>query len=536
MDDDSSSSSAASSSVSSSSSQSDESASSSRSHASGPRFRSQEKGQGKGPEGISLSGASSKQRENKNPSGEGNQIPPSDKKGEDTKPRGQSHQSLSSTSQTAREDTKRSTASKKRKRPPSRASSVDSRSMAASEMDDDDRSSSSSSSARSDESSETAGANGKRMANGTRRDRYGYAPRSEIAPGQLEPFDWDALLATSASAATKLQSQFRPDEVSALVGLATTEIPGPIHSNHQSTQMGSSQLKSPTETNPLFGLPSSPPPLSLLNHIIRQSLEAKFFDDGLRMSFGDSALVALGMLVEESITASLMPLAALHVLRCRELEDKVVEAGPPASLTEDEVKGSDNIQSLVHPLSGSSILTTKLKQIPENNDPFEEWAGLPEEAVQKIYEDGRYPSRNFPTALPPTRTIHTENQEEETSDDSRNHFSALHGLEQLESRSIHSDIATLFLSGSQEDDGLYPADNPPIQESQTYGEEGSREKNSHHQLREAPTAENEVSGVSLPVNDPAFTYWDQLLAPLSNPTMNDISAPNASQNDVIYEV
>jgi hypothetical protein len=74
--------------------------------------------------------------------------------------------------------------------------------------------------------------------------------------------------------------------------------------------------------------------------------------------FDLSALVALGMVLEESITASLLPLARVHVARCRRLEEQ-----------EQEV---------------SSKRTTAACARESRHSLFKEWTLLPAEAVAKL--------------------------------------------------------------------------------------------------------------------------------------------------------
>jgi hypothetical protein len=74
----------------------------------------------------------------------------------------------------------------------------------------------------------------------------------------------------------------------------------------------------------------------------------------LYKSFDDSALVALGIVWEEMITASLLPLARQHVARCRRLEQNIAPR-------------SSDVARL---------------------DPFQEWTLPPEQAIWRLAREG----------------------------------------------------------------------------------------------------------------------------------------------------
>lgn len=106
--------------------------------------------------------------------------------------------------------------------------------------------------------------------------------------------------------------------------------------------------------------------------------KAKVMEESLECileSFDTSASVALGMVLEEMITANLLPLAEAHVQRCRQLEQQ-----------EEQLK----------PVSPR----------PENPS-FQEWTLPPEEAIFNIITSSLTSdsSGNLPSACPPTRSI-----------------------------------------------------------------------------------------------------------------------------------
>jgi hypothetical protein len=74
--------------------------------------------------------------------------------------------------------------------------------------------------------------------------------------------------------------------------------------------------------NPLVGLTSESLPPSLLGSVVQEAMaQALDGQDQLWESFDTSAMVSLGMVVEEMMTAMLLPLASQHVARCRSLEE-----------------------------------------------------------------------------------------------------------------------------------------------------------------------------------------------------------------------
>jgi hypothetical protein len=190
-------------------------------------------------------------------------------------------------------------------------------------------------------------------------------------------------------------------EISRLVGWAT-------HCNHDG------EMPSRPPHNPLLSLPNTPLPPSYLNYIsneMRKYLMNQGASDGrprkkrrtdseadsetpkpgdttagapqrssLFGSFDCSALVGMGMVWEEMVTASLLPLARQYVTRCRTLE--------MISNNDSEEDATEQQWSDLQP------------------DPFREWTLPPEEAVRKMVTDPNFSTShvNLPSALPPTRT------------------------------------------------------------------------------------------------------------------------------------
>jgi hypothetical protein len=85
---------------------------------------------------------------------------------------------------------------------------------------------------------------------------------------------------------------------------------------------GTTHSESALSKNPLVGLPSMPMRPSLLgfiqDEIIKILVETN--EQELWECFDTSALVAMGVIFEEMLTATFLPLASWHVNRCRSLE------------------------------------------------------------------------------------------------------------------------------------------------------------------------------------------------------------------------
>jgi hypothetical protein len=163
---------------------------------------------------------------------------------------------------------------------------------------------------------------------------------------------WDALADTKWGTNPLIRYVSVP-EVEELVGWAT-HVQRPVPA---------------ADVNPLLNLPSTPLPPSLLidlENTVSQLLAAEELSDQWE-SFDQSALVAIGIALEEMITTNLLPLAQLHVQRCRQLE---VTDGSEERL-------------------------------------FSEWTLPPEEAVDKLVEKAKSqpePEVCLATAYPSTRT------------------------------------------------------------------------------------------------------------------------------------
>lgn len=167
------------------------------------------------------------------------------------------------------------------------------------------------------------------------------------------------------------------------------------HEGSNSRIMSISTDSEPSVENPLSQLPNVPLPLSFLKHLMVQATKIPEYEGILAETFDTSALVAIGMMIEDIVTASLLPLAGCHVLRCRELESKLSpdEAllAPPTEVT------------LTHPVSTQPIKFDP-RNLPDDESSFKAWTMPPEEAIMQIARHGMLPEAGIPLLRDPTTT------------------------------------------------------------------------------------------------------------------------------------
>jgi hypothetical protein len=163
-----------------------------------------------------------------------------------------------------------------------------------------------------------------------------------------------------------------------------------------------SQSEQPQHENPLLGLPSIPLPPSHLHYLSRRTLSIPEFDKKLEQTFADSALIAIGMFLEEMITASLLPLAGYHVLRCRELGELSTDL---SEAMDGLLPGHDksDCRLLSHPITGLKIKSDSLL-VEITEKPFDEWTLPPEEAMLKLLEQNVIPADGLEFLPSPTRS------------------------------------------------------------------------------------------------------------------------------------
>jgi hypothetical protein len=188
-------------------------------------------------------------------------------------------------------------------------------------------------------------------------------------------------------------------EIDSLVGLANTYASQEMNlPPTRAKAFPEDQRQDPCPPHPLIGLDSSPLPLSFLNHIVERASKAPAIPEKLFEKFGTSALVAIGMALEETLTASLLPLAGLHVLRCRELEND--------TSVENEYEGPTPPCCEPHPITGKAI-RYDTSNVDKTESPFQEWTLPPEEAMMKLLQQEMVPTKYIPFVLDPTRSTAT---------------------------------------------------------------------------------------------------------------------------------
>ena len=147
--------------------------------------------------------------------------------------------------------------------------------------------------------------------------------------------------------------------------------------------------------NPLSRLPNDPLPLSYLNHLMLQTGRLPDLHETLTEKFDTSAIVAIGIILEEILTTSLLPFAGCHVLRCRQLDSRPskFEANlmPP-----NEVK-------LTHPITKQPIEFDQ-RNLSEEESAFVAWTLPPEEAILQSARQGMLPDTGIPLVRDPIRS------------------------------------------------------------------------------------------------------------------------------------
>jgi hypothetical protein len=148
--------------------------------------------------------------------------------------------------------------------------------------------------------------------------------------------------------------------------------------------------------NPLSRLPNDPLKLSYLNHLILQAGRIPEFQEALVEKFDTSAMVAIGIILEDILTASLLPLAGCHVLRCRQLESKptVDETllAPPSEI------------NVNHPISNQPIKFDP-RNLSDDESAFVAWTLPPEEAILQAARQGTLPDTGIPLLRDPVRSL-----------------------------------------------------------------------------------------------------------------------------------
>jgi hypothetical protein len=205
-----------------------------------------------------------------------------------------------------------------------------------------------------------------------------------------------------------------PSEISSLVGLATTLDPS---KDRDESRITYPPMQEPRKSNPLLSIDRPPLPPSYLNFIIYRAMEMPGIQQTLGKEFETSALVAIGLLLEEMITASLLPLAELHVIRCRELEN--IEQ---ADLESDEIPDPNAV--VQGPICGEKVVKKQMLLDPTEK-AFDEWTLPPEEAMMKLLDQNFIPMKGIPILQEPTRSLVGPSPRQSADNKKRKHIESL---------------------------------------------------------------------------------------------------------------
>ncbi len=219
------------------------------------------------------------------------------------------------------------------------------------------------------------------------------ARRDSLLPGSTKMIDFDHQ-GDKTWGSRLLFETLNDSEIDSLVGLTTSQTTPSPTSSHADNMIHNPKRHNPLLSNK-FDAPLPPSHIDYIkSRIQKHTLEPKSDENGKRptrtrkrakantaeSSLNDSAGVAMGMYLEESITASLLPLAGLHVLRCRALanmESAETEFGSALALT------------ATHPITGENVELDLNNQIRwKEEESFQEWTLPPEEAILKLMEQG----------------------------------------------------------------------------------------------------------------------------------------------------
>jgi len=263
-----------------------------------------------------------------------------------------------------------------------------------------------------------------------RRKLHTLCRRDTLLPDKTKMVDFDRQ-GTKTFGDRLLFETLQISEIDTLVGLTTSYDLDP-EENKTFAKMKSltdeAVFYDPQRHNPLLSATyDSPLPPSHIDYIksrsLHQSFQPREEDQDRRKKnqksserkdmmsqFKDQAAVAMSMYLEECLTASLLPLAGLHVLRCRALEsmasaESEFGATPLTSFVDNNDNGTqrrlrngirndnntayDLQPTVIHPITGEHVKLDINRRIRwKEEDVFQEWTLPPEEAILKIMEQG----------------------------------------------------------------------------------------------------------------------------------------------------
>ena len=246
------------------------------------------------------------------------------------------------------------------------------------------------------------------------------ARRDTLLPGTTKMIDFDHQ-GDKAWGRRLLFESLKDSDIDSLVGLATS-LASPLSTSSNADDT----FHNPQKHNPLL-LATCEAPLppsnidyikSRLRHHVLESTRDEIENrckrkkkninrECIALSLNDSAAVAMGIYLEECITASLLPLAGLHALRCQALEamesaESELGIMPVASFISDKDDNKDRLskvrdnmpayvlqQTVPHPITGEKVKLDMNNQIRwKEEKAFHQWTLPAEEAILKLSEQG----------------------------------------------------------------------------------------------------------------------------------------------------
>lgn len=179
-----------------------------------------------------------------------------------------------------------------------------------------------------------------------------------------------------------LTANLLEEDLADLIGLTVTE--GDHAFEHSIGEAGEHYLEQNFDQereafNPSYGEDKTPPSPEFLQYILERIQNHQEYDESLNEAFDTSAIVAIGMFIEEMLTTAMLPIAGLHVLRCRELENKPGEDGGHYEPLGEKVAH--------HPVTGEKVIYDT-RRIDLTVGAFNTWTMPAEKAMYKVLEEG----------------------------------------------------------------------------------------------------------------------------------------------------
>lgn len=281
-----------------------------------------------------------------------------------------------------------------------------------------------------------------------------------VQPGLKDTVDWYNV-ANSYGNDFALLDSLPVWEISSLVGWAThltrDNEPPRVPEDDEATLSTrvADERESLFKFNPLRGLVNTPLPPSHLEYISNIATnEVLDFEEVLELlaMFDQSSLIAMGMLLEEMLTTSLLPLAQAHVQACREMEsrlnpDSKDTAKKPGETWNPETTIPDEAGSAAPPAKNMGPQRGMDQQLAAKvaaEDFFHRLTLPPEEAILKLVQERQLDTTmGLPFLYPPTRTL-CENRTAVAPHVTAMRWCAQHGLD-IDFVQSNMDLFSAFL-------------------------------------------------------------------------------------------